>query len=239
MAYLKAAKKSRVVDDVFNQLLSSISDKTWREGDKIPSENELAQTFQVSRFSVRTAIQRLIALGILESYQGGGTYVAQQNGRQVVNPLITELTVNPKSIAELLELRRTIEVAICEYAAQRADKSDLEKMERILGDMSSAAEREQIRQFCKADVEFHLALASASKNSIFLYIYEMIRDTIYNHFINQTKLHGIYVNLQYHYDIFNAIRNRNAEGAVKSMRENLNKVSTLMAPDKRPNKNSR
>ena len=233
MAYLEPAKKSRVVDDIFNQLLANISDKTWQEGNKIPSENELSKTFNVSRFSVRTAIQRLIALGILEAYQGGGTYVAQQNGRQAVNPLITKMAINPKSIAELLELRNSIEVSICEYAAQRSDAADLKNMERSLSAMSCNLKRGQIRQFCKADIEFHLALTRGSKNSIFLYIYEMLRDTIYNHFINQAKSNHLDVSLQSHYAIVSAIKKRNAQEAVKAMTEILSTVSLTMGVDAR------
>jgi DNA-binding GntR family transcriptional regulator len=57
MAGLKVVKRQGVVDNIFDQLLCNISDQVWPPGGKIPSENELANSFQVSRFSVRTAIQ--------------------------------------------------------------------------------------------------------------------------------------------------------------------------------------
>jgi GntR family transcriptional repressor for pyruvate dehydrogenase complex len=235
MSSLKVFKKNGVADNVFNQLLGNISDKFWLAGAKIPSENELANSFQVSRFSVRTAIQRLAALGILESRQGDGTYVTQQAGRQALNPLFTELAINPKSIAEMLELRQAVEAAICEHAALRADESDLAKMERLLEDMSLAAEQDQVRQYCKADVEFHLALAGASKNSIFIYIYEMIYETVYNHFINQTDRYGLYVSLEAHYDVFKAIKDKNPETAISKMKEILNQLDQLWTEGKSRN----
>ena len=238
MAYLKVVKKSGVVDDIFNQLLANVSDKTWQEGVKIPSENELAKSFGVSRFSVRTAIQRLIALGILEAFQGGGTYVSQHSGRQAVNPLLIEITINPKSIAELIELRNSIEVSICEYSAQRADGTDMQNIENALVAMTHAAEHRQIRQFCKADIEFHLALARGSKNSIFVYIYELLQDTIYNHFINQTKINGMNITLQYHHDIYKAIKKQDAEGAIRAMTEILNTVRKTMGVEASAGKKS-
>jgi DNA-binding FadR family transcriptional regulator len=220
MASLKAVKKHSVVDNIFNQLLGNISDQIWLPGGKIPSENELANSFQVSRFSVRTAIQRLVALGVLESFQGGGTYVAAHQGRRTLNPLFTELAVNPKSVSEMLELRKAIEVSICEYAALRADKNNLTKMEQLLEDMSLAAGRNQIRKYCKADAELHLELARASQNSVFLYIYEMIYETVYSHFIDQTGMDG-FNSLRIHYDLVEAVKNKDADKAVKAMREIL------------------
>jgi GntR family transcriptional repressor for pyruvate dehydrogenase complex len=221
VAYLKAAEKKGVADDVFNQLIGNISDKTWPEGGKIPSENELAKTFRVSRVSVRAAIQRLIALGILESYQGGGTYVARQNGRQAVHPLITGLAVNPISVAELIELREAIEVAICGHAALRADAADLNKLKEILENMSAAVEKGQTRKYCKADMEFHLALAHACGNSAFRYIYEMIQDTIYEHFIDNANRYGRFDSLKFHYDVYKAINKKDAAAAVRAMKKIL------------------
>ncbi|MDR1587185.1 MAG: FadR family transcriptional regulator [Treponema sp.] len=226
MASLKVVKRQGVVDNIFDQLLGNISDQVWPPGGKIPSENELANSFQVSRFSVRTAIQRLVALGILEAFQGGGTYVAAHKGHQTLNPLFTELAVNPKSTGEMLELRKAIEVSICEYAALRADKDNLTKLEQLLEDMSSAAKNNQRRKYCKADVELHLELARASKNSIFLYIYEMIYETVYSHFINQTGTEG-FNSLESHYDLVEAVKNKNADEAVKKMKEILNYLTHL------------
>jgi DNA-binding FadR family transcriptional regulator len=226
MASLKVVKKHSVVDNIFNQLLGNISDQVWPPGSKIPSENELANSFQVSRFSVRTAIQRLAALGILEAFQGGGTYVAAHKGHQTLNPLFTELAVNPKSMSEMLELRRAIEVAICECAALRADKNNLAKMEQLLEDMSLAARHNQIRKYCKADAELHLEMSRASGNSIFLYIYEMIYETVYSHFINQVGIDG-FNSLRAHYDLVEAIKNKNADEAVKTMKEILNYLTRM------------
>jgi DNA-binding FadR family transcriptional regulator len=230
MPSLKVVKKHSVVDNIFNQLLGNISDQIWPPGSKIPSENELANSFQVSRFSVRTAIQRLTALGILEAFQGGGTYVAEHRGHQTLNPLFTELATNPKSISEMLELRKAIEVSICEHAALRADKNNLKKMEQLLEDMSRAAGHNQIRKYCKADAELHLEMARASKNSIFLYIYEMIYETVYSHFINQTGIDG-FSSLRSHYDLVNAIKNKNADEAVKKIKEILDYLNHMRKKD--------
>ena len=67
----------RVSDIVFDQLKEMIVTQEWAPGDKIPSENEIAQMMSVSRVSVRSALQRLASIGIIESRQGEGTFVRE------------------------------------------------------------------------------------------------------------------------------------------------------------------
>ena len=65
-----------VVESIYNKMVESITSAQWSlPGSKIPTENELAKTYQVSRSSVRQAISRLKALGLLESRQGSGTVI--------------------------------------------------------------------------------------------------------------------------------------------------------------------
>ena len=68
---MKVLKQQKVSDQVYDQLLTQIKNNTWSEGEKLPSENELRVQLGVSRISVREAIQKLTAFGIVETRQIG------------------------------------------------------------------------------------------------------------------------------------------------------------------------
>ena len=76
---MKTLSKMNVEEAVYTELLREIKDGIWKNGDKLPSETELCRKMQVSRSSVRSAIQRLRALGVVEVIHGKGTYVAATN----------------------------------------------------------------------------------------------------------------------------------------------------------------
>ena len=67
---LKAVKKVNIGDQVYNQMKDQIMSGVWVPGEKIPSENQLMEVFGVSRGTVRQAIQKLSAVGLLETRRG-------------------------------------------------------------------------------------------------------------------------------------------------------------------------
>ena len=77
MARPHKIKKISAADQVFDEMRQFILDKTWNVGDKIPTETQLSEQFDVNRLTVRVALQRLQALGILDIRVGDGTYVRE------------------------------------------------------------------------------------------------------------------------------------------------------------------
>ena len=67
-------QKVNVVEEIFDQLQSMLIEGTWKPGDKIPSENELSETFGVSRMTIRQALQKMKALGLIETRSGSGSF---------------------------------------------------------------------------------------------------------------------------------------------------------------------
>ena len=72
-------ERLNVTNQVIAYLKQNIEDGIWKAGEKIPSENQLTKELGISRASVRTAIQHLAGIGVLESVHGKGTYVAAAN----------------------------------------------------------------------------------------------------------------------------------------------------------------
>ena len=96
MAYSKI-RQPKLSDVIEQQLEFLILEGTLRPGEKLPPERELAKQFDVSRPSLREAIQRLEAKGLLLRRQGGGTFVQSRLWQSFSDPLVELLSDHPES----------------------------------------------------------------------------------------------------------------------------------------------
>ncbi len=117
-------RQRRLSDDIVEQLEGMILEGTLKSGERLPAERALAEQFGVSRPSLREAIQKLAAKGLLVSRQGGGNYVAESLGSTFSDPLLHLLENNSEAQRDLLEFRQTLEASYAYYAALRATEVD-------------------------------------------------------------------------------------------------------------------
>jgi GntR family transcriptional repressor for pyruvate dehydrogenase complex len=101
--HLTRVQRAGVKNQAFAQLRDRIRERTWPPGAKIPSENALAVALGVSRVSIREALQMLGSLGLLETRQGGGTYVREYSGEIFLNPLLPMLALDTLDILHVLQ----------------------------------------------------------------------------------------------------------------------------------------
>ena len=104
----------RLSDDIVIQLEALILEGSLKTGERLPAERALAERFGVSRPSLREAIQKLVAKGLLVSRQGGGNYVAESLGSTFSDPLLQLLEHKEDAQRDLLEFRHTLEGS-CAY----------------------------------------------------------------------------------------------------------------------------
>ena len=71
---MKKIERVNLTDQIYEQIVSNIMQGTWAVGDKLPSESELADSMGVSRVSVRAAIQKACAIGLIETKVGRGVF---------------------------------------------------------------------------------------------------------------------------------------------------------------------
>ena len=95
-------RQRRLSDDIVAQLETMILEGTLRVGERLPAERALAEQFGVSRPSLREAIQKLVAKGLLVSRQGGGNYVAESLGSTFSDPLLQLLEHKEDAQRDLL-----------------------------------------------------------------------------------------------------------------------------------------
>ncbi|MGL4855350.1 GntR family transcriptional regulator, partial [Plesiomonas sp.] len=127
MAYSKI-RQPKLSDVIEQQLERLILEGTLSPGQKLPPERELAVQFDVSRPSLREAIQRLEAKGLLLRRQGGGTFVQQQLWQSFSDPLSELLSAHPESQFDLLETRHALEGISAYYAALRGTDADFQRL---------------------------------------------------------------------------------------------------------------
>lgn len=216
---LKPVKKESVRGQVFWQLRDQILRRTWPPGSKLPSENELSRTMGVSRVSIREGIQHLVSLGILETRHGEGTFVRELSGQIHFNALLPLLVLDDIDILHVLEYRRIVEKGAAALAAERATDRDLAEMEAVYGQMVQV--RDNVAEFARADLEFHLVLAKATANPVIIKVNNVLRSILEVSMENIVSTLGMQDGLHYHRLIIDAIRARDVQAAESILQEHV------------------
>jgi GntR family transcriptional repressor for pyruvate dehydrogenase complex len=216
---LKPVRRDSVRDQVFDQLKEQVIKGTWTPGGKLPSENELAGRLGVSRVSIREGLQKLVTLGLLETRHGEGTYVKEISPDVYLNSLFPLLLLEKTGIIHVLEYRKAIDTGAVALAVERADAADIGEMERILSVMEQSSK--EPHRFAEADLDFHLAVAKATKNPIFIKVNSIIRNILSLSMEEIVKNLGRNDGLYYHRKILDAIKARDAAEAERLMKEHV------------------
>ena len=212
----------RLSDSIVTQLETLILEGSLKAGERLPAERVLAERFGVSRPSLREAIQKLVARGLLVSRQGGGNYVAESLGSTFSDPLLHLLESNPEAQRDLLEFRQTLEASCAYYAALRATEVDRERLTaafEALQDCYARADEVSRVEEGAADARFHLAIAEASHNAVLLHTIRGLFDLLKRNVV--TNIGGMYQQrtetrdmlINQHRDLYLAIIEGRAEQA--------------------------
>ena len=211
-----------VVKTTFDYLLSNILNGTWKHGDKIPSENELRVILNVSRHTIRQAIANLNMLGILESRQGDGNYVQEVGIGLYADFLIPHLLFNKNNISQLIEFREAVEISAAYYAALRATEDDLKQIEEKF--RICEENKHDTQNYPSFDMDFHLAIAVASKNELLRQSLSVIEkncfDAIKGYFDASLAEQGVGC----HQKIYEAIVRRDADSAKAYMMQHMQNI---------------
>lgn len=147
-----------------------------KAGEKLPTENELAKTFGVSRSVVREAIAQLRNEGLLDTRQGVGAFVLER--RPVIRIDSTQLA-NPESFRSLFQLRVPLEIEAAGLAALHHTAEDLARLDEALEIMRGMDTR-WTSEGVAADLAFHCALADSTGNEYYPMFVGFIGDKVTN-----------------------------------------------------------
>ena len=215
------SKRISGVSSITAYLQRAIETGAYSEGDRLPPERQLAQTFKAARSTVRRALDKLEREGLVSRRLGSGTFVGAPSAGKRTGDLIDEL-----SPLQLIEARIAVEPFTTRLAVLHATRRMLDELETVLAHAEATGDKDE---FSKWDGEFHLLLARASANPLLLNVYRQI---------NHVRLHAQWdamkekillpdVIVEYnrqHRSILNAIHVRDAQLAQALMTEHLERA---------------
>ncbi|UYP84323.1 FCD domain-containing protein [Pseudomonas asiatica] len=155
---------STVVNSVVEKLRQALARGQWRTGDMLPGQRELAEQLGISRPSLREAVTVLETLGLVRSLPGKGVLVLDVDAATQEPGLDTSAAA---SLADVLELRYTLEPFIVGLVAQSANSQDIGQLRLTLMDMREALEADDSEAGVRAYIAFHEALFALTTNPIF------------------------------------------------------------------------
>ncbi|HRA47250.1 MAG TPA: GntR family transcriptional regulator [Thermomicrobiales bacterium] len=160
------AGQARSFEPIVDQFLQRIHDGQLRPGERLDTERELAAQFGVSRGVIREAIKVLVALGLVESRQGSGTYISSHQVPSISRSLILSARPEPESLAEMAEYRIPLERQGAELAAHRRTSDEAEQLMNLAAATGTAARADDWTEFGRNDRAFHLLIGKAARNSL-------------------------------------------------------------------------
>lgn len=218
-----------IVDAVIKQIESMIVDGILKEGRKLPSERELADTMGVSRPKVREALQALQGRGLVNVRHGEGTFIATLTGRAMSPALLSLYARHKGAFYDYLAYRREQEAFASRMAAIHATRSDKERLAEIIDDMQDAWENDDADSSLEADLNLHAAIVDASQNTMLIHmmasIYDLTRQGVfYNRHLLRTMDGTGEKLLEQHKSIAAAIFDGDPDRAETAAREHLDFV---------------
>lgn len=217
----------RLYESAIEQIMDLVKKSELKPGDKLPPERKLAEKLSISRGSLREAFRVLESKGLIKSKAGGGRFIREVKKETLIDTENVILNLEKSSILELLEAREIFEVKIVKLAAQRATSEDIELIEKALSRMNKVEISEDNKT--ELDTDFHLAIASASHNFVFINIIRLHLDLLKATREKTWKIPGRREEQQEeHQAILQAIKEHDAKKAGEAMLEHLRKIEEVV-----------
>ncbi|WP_352400818.1 FadR/GntR family transcriptional regulator [Anaerotignum sp.] len=226
-------KKINLGTQLMDTMISLIENGTWKAGEKLPNEIELANSFSVSRNIMRESMKILENFGILDSKTGIGTYISDNAISNICNMRFFESLKNNTSIEKLLETRLIIEPELAYYATLRATDEEIETLKIVL---EEDTKKHLITNFFHTDdFHFHLHVAKYARNDILENLLTTILEQLsadaygnFNKFVdNSVKIDSF----NDHMAVFGAIQKRDPLLAKEIMYHHLFARMKVINPD--------
>lgn len=170
---LATTRRAGLVDQVIEQLRTTVRDGEWPVGERIPTEPELAARLGVGRNTVREAVRALAHGGLLEVRQGDGTYV---RATSEVSGAIRRLCGS--ELREVLQVRRTLEVEGARLAATARSEAELREITALLAARDTALQEKRFTDFVRIDAEFHQTIVHCGHNTLLSELYRGLTEAI-------------------------------------------------------------
>lgn len=225
---IESEKKGTTAEEVAARLTEMIRNGDLSAGDQLPPERDLAKLLGISRPTLRAGIRSLTTVGILQSKQGAGTYVAKAEESPTLdeNPLRMMATLHGFTSEEMFETCLSMEMTIASLAAERISDEQIGELEKEFGAMKASLDEPE--KYALHDKRFHKIIAAASENRVLISLRNMMskilfeaRDESFYHDQDLKK------SIAQHELIFEAIRHRKAKDASRTTHDLLLEIQEI------------
>ncbi len=221
MTHRKTTGRVTLSEQVATQLASMITAGRWQPGEKLPGELELCRILGIGRSTLREALRSLAFVGLVQTSHGEGTFVSGGAEHLLERLLAKGLLRTEKAIADVCEARIVLETELAALCAERIREDEIKVLRGLIARMGQCLDR-NTTEFNELDLQFHLEIASFSKNPVLEKVMNPIRDLVSEWIVKSQELPGLRVNAhRQHQAILEALANRKPDRARKAMREHL------------------
>lgn len=224
MRMFKPIKKVRVSETAAMQLEELIKNKTFIEGEPLPSERQLMKELQVGRGSIREALRILEIKGFIETQPGIGAFVKSYEG-DIFSPLSTWLKDNNEALRHFFEVRALLEPSTARMAAERMSEEDFEALQKNHEEFRETVEEEDLPRAILVDAEFHRLIGKGTGNKVLSSIMDALYRSMIEGWKAPLKIPGQpRKSLKEHEEILEAIGNRDGKKAAELMKTHLSEA---------------
>lgn len=217
-----AGEKIGAGEYVFKKLTQKIRNGEYKAGDKLPSETDLAEKYNVSRNTVRSAINKLATLNMVETFQGKGTFVKDVDFSKRIELLVPQLFRDSSDYMTLMNLRLAVESQAAGMAAIRATYEDVRELESIIEELE--AHKDDLNYCAVHDITFHMKIVEVSGNQLFCSLIQMIRSMLDDVLADFITEFGNYESIISHRRILDGIKEANQDVTREAMRRHIQTV---------------
>src|SRR5215217_5247749 len=215
-------KNGTTAEEVVTRLREMIQNGELAPGDRLPPERDLAKLLGVSRPTLRAGIRSLTTVGILQSKQGAGTFVAEAEKSPTLDTGALKLlsALHGFTSDEMFEARLALEMSIAALAAERATSEQMAQLAEDIAGMYASVEKPE--QYLVHDMQFHQTVAAASGNRILTALMNMVASILFEYRSKTVKrATDLKDSAEQHHNIYRAIREHDQEAARQAMRHHL------------------
>ncbi len=224
---LPAVSKDDVTGRLIGVFKNLISEGILTPGGRLPAERDLAETFGVSRSSLRQALKVLEIMGVISQRVGDGTYLNAGAPSILSESMEFLILLDGISFHELMEARLIVEPELAARAAIRATAEDIADLTTVHAGMERS--KKDASRFIEADMLLHQTLFRISGNRVCSMMFTVVHQSVHKLMALTASLVDPEHTLMLHRRIITAIRKGDADEARRRMAEHLQDATALLA----------
>ena len=217
--------RAKLSEQIADRLEDVILNEELEDQAKLPSEQVLADNFNVSKNVVRESLNILKERGLVESRNGTGNFVTRPKADNLSDVMSRMIVLDNIDYKQIYDTRMVLETSACKRAADQISEKELEELEQLQKKLMDKTLSVQERR--ETDLDFHIMIARASGNHLLAMLIQAMRNIIQDAMFLEKNLENwssVDEAMEYHSKILNALSEHDASTAEEEMHEHLKKA---------------